>query len=104
MDIILIPLLAVMRAVLGIYSWIVIVSVIMSWLINFNVINSHNNFVLMLIEFLYRMTEPVLMKIRRVVPIISGFDLSPIILIIILWFLQAVIARLMMRVLVGGSV
>jgi len=102
MDVILIPLLAVINTVLGIYSWIVIASVIMSWLVNFNVIDSHNNFVLMLVEFLYRLTEPVLMKIRRVVPTISGFDLSPIILIILLWFLQAVIGRLMLKILVGG--
>lgn len=104
MDVILIPLLAVTSAVLGIYSWIVIIAVIMSWLINFNVINSSNNFVLMLIEFLYRVTEPVLMKIRRFIPTISGFDLSPIVLIILIWFLQAVIARLMLKILVVGSV
>jgi YggT family protein len=104
MDVILIPLLAVTSAVLGIYSWIVIASVIMSWLVNFNVINSSNNFVLMAMEFLYRATEPVLIKIRRFVPIISGFDLSPIILIIIIWFLQAVIARLMLKILVVSSV
>jgi YggT family protein len=102
MDIILIPLLAVLKAVLGIYAWVVIASVIMSWLVNFNVINSHNNFVLMLMEFLYKVTEPVLSKIRRIVPAVSGFDLSPVVLIIILWFLQAVITRLMIRFLMVG--
>ena len=104
MDVILIPLLAVISAAIGIYSWIVIASVVMSWLVNFNVINFNNNFVLMILEFLYRVTEPVLVKIRRFVPIVSGFDLSPIVLILILWFLQAVIGRLMLKILVVGSV
>ena len=104
MDIILIPLLAVMSAVIGIYAWVVIASVIMSWLVNFNIINSSNNFVLMIMEFLYRATEPALMKIRRFVPIIGGFDLSPLLLILFLWFLQAVIARLMVKILVVGGV
>lgn len=104
MDVILIPLLAVLSAAIGIYSWIVIASVIMSWLVNFNIINSNNNFVLMILEFLYRVTEPVLLKIRRFIPIMSGFDLSPIVLILILWFLQAVIGRLMLKILVVSSV
>ena len=104
MDIILVPLLAVMSALIGIYAWIVIASVIMSWLLNFNVINTSNNFVLMLMDFLYKVTEPVLMKIRRFVPSISGFDLSPIILIALLWFLQAVIGRLIVKIVAVGCV
>lgn len=102
MDIILIPLLAVISAVIGIYTWIVIASVIMSWLVNFNIINPSSHFVLMVMEFLYKATEPVLMKIRRFVPIISGFDLSPVVLILFLWFLQAVIGRLMGKILAVG--
>lgn len=103
MDVILIPLLAVISTVIGIYAWVVIASVIMNWLVNFNIININNNFMLMFMEFLYKATEPVLQKIRRFVPIISGFDLSPIVLILLLWFLQAVIARLILKmVMVGG--
>lgn len=104
MDIILIPLLAVISAALGIYAWIVIASVIMSWLVNFNVINSTNNFVLMLMEFLFKVTEPVLVRIRRFVPIVSGFDLSPIVLILLIWFLQAVIGRIMGKILMVTGV
>jgi YggT family protein len=104
MDIILIPLLVVTSTVIGIYSWMVIASVIMNWLVNFNVINSHNDFVLMVMDFLYRITEPILIKIRRFVPIISGFDLSPIVLILILWFLQAVIAQLLIKLVVVSHV
>lgn len=104
MDVILIPLLAVINTVIGIYAWIVIASVIMNWLVNFNIININNNFMLMLMEFLYKATEPVLQKIRRFVPIISGFDLSPVLLILLLWFLQAVISRLMLKIVMVSSV
>lgn len=104
MDIILIPLLGIVSTVIGIYSWIVIASVIMNWLVNFNIINTNNNFTLMIMEFLYKVTEPILMKIRRFVPIISGFDFSPIVLILLLWFLQAVITRLMVKIVMVGGV
>ena len=97
MDIILVPLLAVISSIIGIYAWVVIASVIFSWLANFNIINSSNSFIMMLREFLYRTTEPLLRKIRRVIPIIGGFDLSPVALIFFLWFLQAIITRLILR-------
>ncbi len=103
MDVILIPFLAVLSSVIGIYAWIVIASVVVNWLVNFQVINSTNNLVLMIIEFLYRVTEPILKQIRRFLPIMGGFDLSPLVLILFLWFLQAVIGRLMFKmVMVGG--
>jgi YggT family protein len=97
MDIILIPLLTIISSVIGIYAWIVIVSVIATWLISFNVINSSNNFVVMVIEFLYRVTEPVLSKIRRFLPAMAGFDFSPLVLILFLWFIQEVIGRILLR-------
>ncbi len=104
MDIILIPFLAVLSTIIGIYVWIVIASVIVSWLVNFHVINSTNNFVRMIIDFLFRATEPVLKKIRHFLPIMGGFDLSPLVLILFLWFLQAVIGRLMLKIVMVGSV
>lgn len=104
MDIIFIPLLAVINIALGIYAWIVIISVIMTWLVNFNVINSHNNFVLMVMDFLYKVTEPILRYIRRFVPSIGGFDFSPVVLVLLLWFLQMVIGRLIGKLLMVSSV
>ena len=98
MDIILIPCLVLLSAVIGIYSWIVIAAVVVSWLINFNVINVTNKFVMMLVEFLYRATEPVLKKIRRFLPPMGGFDLSPVVLILLLWFVQLIIGRLMFKI------
>lgn len=98
MDVILIPFLDVLSAVIRIYVWIVIANVVVSWLLNFQVINSTNNFVQMIIEFLYRVTEPVLKQIRRFLPIMGGFDFSPLVLILFLWFLQAVIARIAFKI------
>lgn len=102
MNIILIPLLTVLSAAIGIYSWIVIASVIMSWLVSFNVINHTNNFVIMLMDFLYKATEPALSRIRRFLPIMGGFDLSPLVLILFLWFLREVISQLAFKLMVGS--
>jgi YggT family protein len=82
------PIAALLIAVLDIYKWIVIASVIVSWLTAFNVINSHNNFVRSLLHILYVLTEPVFRPIRKIIPPIGGLDLSPIIVFLIIWFLQ----------------
>jgi len=104
MDVILIPFLAVLSSLIGIYIWVVIASAIISWLISFKVINSHNNFVLMISNFLYRVTEPVLAKIRRFLPLMGGLDFSPLVLIVFLWFLREVIGQIMMKIIMVGSV
>ena len=82
------PIAALLIEVLEIYKWIVIAAVIVSWLTAFNVINSHNNFVRTILRILMALTEPVFRVIRRVIPPISGLDLSPIIVFVIIWFLQ----------------
>ena len=82
------PIAALLIEILEIYKWVVIVAVIVSWLTAFNVINVHNNFVRSLLRILYTMTEPVFRQVRRVIPPIAGLDLSPIIVFVIIWFLQ----------------
>jgi YggT family protein len=82
------PIAALLIEILEIYKWIVIAAVIVSWLTAFNVINVHNNFVRTLLRILMALTEPVFRQIRRVVPPISGLDLSPIIVFVLIWFLQ----------------
>ncbi|HJS45474.1 MAG TPA: YggT family protein [Rhizomicrobium sp.] len=82
------PIAALLIAVLDIYKWVVIAAVIVSWLTAFNVINSHNNFVRSLLHILYVLTEPVFRPIRRIIPQVGGLDLSPIIVLLIIWFLQ----------------
>jgi YggT family protein len=73
------------------YMWILGASVVLSWLIAFNVVNTRNRFVAVVAEFLFRATEPVLRPIRRVVPNFGGIDISPLILWFILLFILQVL-------------
>ena len=73
---------------LQIYWWIIIASAIFSWLYAFNVVNTSNQFISMIGEFLYKATEPALRPIRRILPDLGGLDISPIILLLIIFFLR----------------
>ena len=73
---------------LNIYKYIVIVNVIISWLVAFNVLNTHNRFVYSILELSYKLTEPMLNKIRRFLPNLGSLDISPVILLVLIWFLQ----------------
>ena len=73
---------------LGLYVWILIASAILSWLVAFNVVNTRNRAVYVIGDFLYRVTEPVLAPIRRIMPNLGGLDLSPIIVILIIFFIR----------------
>jgi YggT family protein len=64
------------------YWWIVIANVIISWLIAFNVLNTNNAFVYNILDFTYRLTDPILRKIRGFLPNLGAFDISPIILLV----------------------
>jgi len=81
--------------VIWLYMLALIISVIMSWLVQFNVINTSNRFVYQIGDFLYRITEPALRPIRSVIPSVGGIDLSPLILILILGFLRQWIPELL---------
>jgi len=76
---------------LDIYWWLLILSAVFSWLYAFNVINSRNRFVNMIGEFLYKVTEPALRPIRRFLPDLGGIDISPIILLLIIFFVRQLI-------------
>jgi YggT family protein len=84
-------LLEVILIALEIYVWLLIGSAILSWLIAFNVVNTRNQFVSMLWDFLYRITEPALRPIRSILPNLGGIDISPVILILIIIFIEKVI-------------
>ncbi|QUS37793.1 YggT family protein [Tardiphaga alba] len=84
--------LDIVLIVLDLYVWLLIASAILSWLIAFNVVNTRNQFIAAVGEFLYRITEPVLAPIRRMLPSLGGLDLSPIVVILIIMFLQRVIS------------
>ena len=87
--------LEIVLIVLDLYVWLLIASAILSWLIAFNVVNTRNQFVAAIAEFLFRITEPVLAPIRRTLPSLGGLDISPIVLILIIMFLQRVISYYM---------
>ena len=82
---------------LTLYIYILVAAAVMSWLVAFNVVNPRNQFVSMVGEFLYRITEPVLRPIRNVLPNLGGIDISPIIVIIIIWFIQLVVLPNLLR-------
>src|SRR5207244_6861584 len=84
--------LDIVLIVLDLYVWLLIASAILSWLIAFNVVNTRNQFVGAVSEFLYRFTEPVLRPIRSVIPAFGGLDISPIIAILIIMFIQRAIS------------
>ena len=82
------PVIALIMLVLNLYWWVVIIAVIVSWLIAFNVINTYNNFVRSLLRALDALTEPVFRQVRRILPPMGGLDLSPLIVLLAIWFLQ----------------
>jgi YggT family protein len=84
-------LLDVILIALDIYFWILIAAAILSWLVAFNVVNTRNQVVAMIADFLYRITEPALRPIRNSMPNLGGIDISPIILILIIFLIQRVI-------------
>ncbi len=94
MDIILGPLFHVVSLALNLYLWCIVISAVLSWLVAFNVVNTSNQIVYTIGSFLYRITEPALAPIRRFLPNLGGIDISPVILIFIIIFLQSVIGNL----------
>jgi YggT family protein len=82
------PFQNIFNAVVELYIWCLIVWVILSWLVAFNVVNTRNRFVSIVGDFLDRITEPVLRPIRRIMPNLGGIDISPIILILLIYFLR----------------
>ena len=74
--------------ILKIYSYVVIANVIISWLVAFNILNTSNRFVYSILDFSYRLTDPILNKIRRFLPNLGAFDISPIILLLLIWFIE----------------
>ena len=86
-------LLATISMVLTIVWWIFLIMIIMSWLISFNVINTRNQFVASVWRVLNQITEPILRPIRKIIPPVGGLDLSPLVVFIIIFFLQGFIAN-----------
>ena len=74
--------------ILKLYSYVVLANVIISWLVAFNVLNTQNRFVYSILEMTYRLTNPALNKIRSFLPNLGSLDISPIILLLLIWFIE----------------
>ena len=98
MRVILGPLLQVILIIIELYMWAVIIGVVLSWLVAFNVVNTSNSFVYLVGDFIYRITEPLQGPLRRMLPNLGGLDLSPMVLILGLIFLRGVISNLLYSV------
>ena len=74
--------------ILKLYSYVVIANVVISWLIAFNILNTQNRFVYSILELTYKLTDPILNRIRRFLPHLGSLDISPIILLLLIWFIE----------------
>ncbi|MBO9653895.1 MAG: YggT family protein [Agrobacterium tumefaciens] len=88
-EILMLALFQTIDLALNLYTWVLIASAIFSWLYAFNVINSRNQFVNAIGSFLVNVTEPVLRPIRRILPNLGGIDISPIIVLLIIFFIRS---------------
>jgi YggT family protein len=101
LEIVMLALLQTVDFALGIYWYIIIASAVFSWLYAFNVVNSRNAFVASVGDFLHRATEPALRPLRRFIPNLGGIDVSPIVLLLIIFFLRSFIWNSLAPALIG---
>lgn len=98
MDILMVPLLLLMRSVMSLAALVVITDVILSWLVSFNVINMSNRFVYAIVMSFSKVSNIMLNPIRRRLPTdVAGFDISPVILLFLIMFLEQVVTRILLR-------
>ena len=81
-------LFLLLDSVINIYIWLIIINAILSWLVAFNVLNTQNRFVFAVLNATHQLTEPVLNKIRKFIPNLGSIDISPIVLILLLFFIR----------------
>jgi len=91
-------LLQVSYIALDIFKWMLIISIILGWLIHFGVVNAYQPFVQSVGRFLHAVTEPALRPLRRYIPAVGGMDISPIVLFLVIMFLQRLIINILYNV------
>ena len=74
--------------IIYLYVWVLIINAVLSWLVAFNIINTQNRFVYSVLEFTYKLTDPPLNYIRRYIPNLGSIDISPIVLILLIYFVN----------------
>ena len=87
--------------IVDLYWWIVIINVIISWLIGFNVLNTQNRFVYMIFGFTNQLTDPILNKIRNFLPNFGVIDVSPVVLLLALWFIKSLMYEYLRPAMLG---
>jgi YggT family protein len=102
MDVVLASVIRVVAAVIELYIWIIVINAVLSWLIAFNVVNTSNRLVYMIGDFTYRITEPALRPIRRIIPNLGGIDISPVVLILLLILVKDIILGFLWKYGVAG--
>ena len=99
MDVILVPFLFLIRTVLSLAVWVVIADVILNWLFIANIFNTSNRFIIIIGDTLERLTNVMLNPIRKNLPcMIGSLDMSPVILILALTFLENIVLRILMKI------
>lgn len=91
------PLIEVVLIVLNLIWWLIIASVIASWLVAFGVVNTRNDIVYRILDILNRITEPMLRPIRRILPAMGGMDLSPMVLLLIIYVIRRYLEIMLIR-------
>ena len=84
-------LLGLIVQIINLYKFILLIYIIATWLINFNLINTSNRFIYSAMEILYKLCEPSLRLVRKYVPFFGNIDISPIIVYLLLWFFQSLL-------------
>ena len=84
-------LLGLIIQIINLYKFILLIYIIATWLINFNIINTSNRFIYTTVEVLYKLCEPSLRLVRKYVPFFGNIDISPIIVYLLLWFIQSLL-------------
>lgn len=98
MDILMVPLLLLIKSIISLIVIVVVTDVIFSWLVSFNIVNINNRFVYAIVTSFSRISNIMLNPIRRRLPMdFGGFDISPVILLLILAFFEQVLTRILLR-------
>ena len=84
-------LLSLIIQIISLYQFILIIYIILTWLINFNIINTSNRLVYTIIDALYRLCEPSLRLVRKFIPNFGAIDISPLVVYLFLWFMQSLL-------------
>ena len=92
----MVALVNLITTIIQLYIWALLISIILTWLVQFNVINTSNRLVYAIGDFLYKITEPVLGRVRTIIPAIGGIDLSPVVVILLLAFFKQLVPELLL--------